>query len=121
MLLPTRMFLVRQSISMHGVKSHNFASFCRKQFRQLAENMAAGQTEAAMALLTANPQLAWLKDGQTGDYPIHTACKLVRPSHVPASCAHFYIASAGPIMLMVTKALAKQQLASPGCCPIVRP
>lgn len=101
---------------MQRFGSCELALFYRKQSKQLAENMAAGQTEAAMALLDANPQLAWLKDGQTGDYPIHTACKLVRPLRVHASGVHVYGTSVGHMVLManITEGLANQQSSSPG-------
>ncbi|KAK9840082.1 hypothetical protein WJX74_003116 [Apatococcus lobatus] len=47
----------------------------REQSQQLAEHIAMGQTDASLSLLTAQPQLAWLRDGQTGDYPMHMACR----------------------------------------------
>lgn len=105
LMLPLRAdkhVLGASNICMLGADSHKFALYFRKQSQQLAEHMAAGQTEAAIALLVANPQLAWLKDGQTGNYPIHTACKLVRPPHVDASGAHVYGASAGQMIVMAT-------------------
>lgn len=40
---------------------------------QLAQFLQSKDTEAALGLLTAEPALAWVRDDQSGGYPLHLA------------------------------------------------
>ena len=75
-----RMVLAVQHTCLPIVSLALGAWLCREQSQQLAEHIEAGRTAAAVALLEANPQLAWMRDKQTGDYPMHMACRQVSPA-----------------------------------------
>ena len=46
---------------------------CRERGMQLAQLLQSRDTDAALGLLAADPLLAWVRDDESGGYPLHIA------------------------------------------------
>ena len=51
---------------------------CREQGKRLAELLQSRNVDAALDMLTSNPSLAWVRDDDSGGFPLHIAVWHVR-------------------------------------------
>lgn len=59
---------------MGVISVDSFYYFTRVKAKALVDLLQEGDEGAALALLEEDKTLAWIRDNETGGYPIHIAC-----------------------------------------------
>lgn len=59
---------------------------CREHGLQLAQLLQSKHTDAALEMLSAEPSLAWIRDDESGGYPLHIAVWHVRRTTLLMEC-----------------------------------
>ena len=67
-------------------KVHGSVSVCRERGMQLARLLQSKDTNAALKMLLAEPVLAWIRDDESGGYPLHIAVWHVRTIPMLLAC-----------------------------------
>ena len=58
---------------------------------QLAQLLQSKDTDVALKILSAEPSLAWIRDDESGGYPLHIAVWHVRTILLLLKCPSFCI------------------------------